>query len=308
MVMTEKYDDLFDNVIPNAIEGIKIFSKESEYLIEQNYDSITNREHELWEQLYSYVIDALNHYAAREYIEGFNALKIPSDRFPNFKKLSEKINPSSGWILTPVAGFLNEELFFTLTAQRQFPVTDIIRKSKRFEEKYAGKNIKNEEGYTPEPDIFHDVIGHSPLLMNKEYADLWQMMGEVGLELIRNERRLGNDLVTHNLKRLQNFAWWTYEFGIMEKLDFQNEKKFENEMNHVIYGSGILSSYDEIMNVVACSKGESSFSRILPFDMEKVVLTRFDYSDIQDRYYSIESFKKLFIDFEKDKELFFFEG
>jgi len=306
--MTEKYDDLFDNVIPNAIGGIKIFSKDREYLIEQNYDSITNREHELWERLYSYVIDALNHYAAREYIEGLNALKIPSDRFPNFKKLSGKIYPSSGWILTPVAGFLNEELFFTLTAQRQFPVTDIIRQSKRFEEKYAGKNIKNEEGYTPEPDIFHDVMGHSPLLMNKDYADLWQMMGEVGLELIRNERGLGNDLVSHNLKRLQNFAWWTYEFGIMEKSDFQNDKKFENEMNHVIYGSGILSSYDEIMNVVACSKGESSFSRILPFDMEKVVLTRFDYSDIQDRYYSIESFKKLFIDFEKDKELFFFEG
>jgi len=306
--MTEKYDDLFDNVIPNAIGGIKIFSKDSEYLIEQNYDSITSREHRLWGQLYSYVIDALNRYAAREYIEGLDALKIPSNQFPNFGELSEKIYPSSGWVLTPVAGFLNEELFFTLTAQRQFPVTDIIRQSKRFEEKYAGKNIKNEEGYTPEPDIFHDVMGHSPLLINKEYADLWQKMGEVGLELIRNERGLGDDLVAHNLKRLQNFAWWTYEFGIMEKSDFQSDKKNDDEMNHVIYGSGILSSYDEIMNVVACSKGGSSFSKIIPFDMEKVVLTRFDYSDIQDRYFSIKSLKELFIEFENDKELFFFEG
>jgi phenylalanine-4-hydroxylase len=62
------------------------------------------------------------------------------------------------------------------------------------------------------------------------------------------------------------------------------------------------------MNVVACSKGGSSFSKIIPFDMEKVVLTRFDYSDIQDRYFSIKSLKELFIEFENDKELFFFEG
>ena len=115
--------------------------------------------------------------------------------------------------------------------------------------------------------------------------------------------------MAHNLKRLQNFAWWSYEFGIMKKQpESENWRTDANDMDHELYGSGIISGYDEVMNVVACSRGESDSSALLPFDMEEVVMTRFDYSDIQDRYYIIDSMESLYADFYDNQRLFFFEG
>ena len=84
------------------------------------------------------------------------------------------------WELIPVAGFLDEKLFFDLNAKRQFPVTDIIRKSPRFDEKYLDQNIKNEDVYTPEPDIFHDIQGHVPFLMDEAYANFMHEVGILG--------------------------------------------------------------------------------------------------------------------------------
>ena len=90
--------------------------------------------------------------------------------------------------------------------KRQFPVTDIIRKSPRFDEKYSGVQIENEAGYTPEPDIFHDVQAHTPFLMNKDYANFMWEIGLLGYEIIKDKKALGRDLVMHNLIRLQNFS------------------------------------------------------------------------------------------------------
>ena len=105
--------------------------------------------------------------------------------------------------MLPVEGFLDEELFFDINKKKQFPVTDIIRRSPRFDEKYSSMQIKNNKGYTPEPDIFHDVQAHVPFLMDNDYAEFMWQVGLLGDEIIRDERGLGSDLVAHNLKRLQ---------------------------------------------------------------------------------------------------------
>ena len=310
--MTEEYtqyDHLFKNVIPNAISGVQIFGMDDPYVKLQDYQNVNNLENGIWEDLFVNLELQLNQYVSREYLLGMRTLPIPRDRFPEFEVISPLIENSTDWQLIPVAGFLSEELFFDLNAQRKFPVTDIIRKSPRFAEKYAHVDIQNDVGYTPEPDIFHDIQGHIPFLMNKAYADYMHGVGLLGDEILRDERGLGPELVAHNLKRLQNFAWWTYEFGLIKNTGESDQfRRIKNDIDYEIYGAGIISSFDETLNVVQCAKGQLNHSKFLPFDMEEVVLTRFDYSKIQDRYYVINTMVDMYRDFKDNQNLFWFEG
>ena len=305
----EKYDYLFSNLKPHTIEGILIFGRDDDYIKSQKYDEVTNFENKIWADLYTNLELLLDQYASREYLLGIKALPIPRDRFPEFDAISPIVENSTGWTLLPVAGFLNEELFFEVNAKRQFPVTDIIRKSPRFDEKYADRDIRNDEGYTPEPDIFHDIQAHVPFLMNREYADILADIGALGHDIIRDQQGLGPELVAHNLKRLQNFAWWTYEFGVVKNNGgTDNIRRSNNDIDYEIYGAGIISSYDETLNVVHCAQGSSNRSQFLLFDIEEIVMTRYDYSEIQDRYYVIDSMGDLYAAYYENKDLFFFEG
>lgn len=304
-----KYDHLFYNIIPNAVGGIKIFTKDDSYLKPQKYNDVTNLENKIWAELYQNLELLLDQYASKEYILGVRSLQIPNNMFPEFDAISPLIENATGWALTPVAGFVDEELFFQLNKNRLFPVTDIIRHSPRFDEKYSDTTIQNDEGYTPEPDIFHDIQGHVPFLMNKEYADFLAEMGELGYEIIKDDRNLGQDLVAHNLKRLQNFAWWTYEFGVVLNTGETDQfRRVANDIDYEIYGAGIISSLDETKSAVSCSKGDSIKSEFKPFDIEEMVLTRFDYSTIQDRYYVANSMKDVYNEFRTNKDLFRYEG
>ncbi len=309
VIDNEKYDYLFSNLRPHAIEGIYIFGKNDQYLINQDYSSITNLENQIWSDLYIKLELVLDQYSSKEYLLGIKSLPIPRDRFPDFNAISPIIENSTGWSLLPVAGFLDEELFFEVNANKQFPVTDIIRKSPRFDKKYLDRVIKNEEGYTPEPDIFHDIQAHVPFLMNKEFAEFLADVGKLGHEIIVDTRKLGPELVAHNLKRLQNFAWWTYEFGVIKNNgDADSYRRNNNDIDYEIYGSGIISSYDETNNIIQCAKGESKRSKFLPFDIEEIIMTRYDYSNIQERYYVIDSMEDLYETYYNNKSLFLYEG
>tara|TARA_B110000003_G_C16621026_1_gene523136 strand:- start:1666 stop:2103 length:438 start_codon:yes stop_codon:yes gene_type:complete len=145
--------------------------------------------------------------------------------------------------------------------------------------------------------------------MNNKYAEFMYQIGLLGYDLIKDERGLGSDLVYHNLKRLQNFAWWTYEYGLLKnkgKTDVY--RRVGNDIDFEIYGAGIISSFDEVKNIIDCSKKDSRRSMFLNYDIEEVTLTCFDYSEIQDRYYVIDSMDSLYDSFKKNKELFYFEG
>ena len=304
-----KYDHLFKNVIPNSIKGIKIFGVDDTYIKPQKYDDVTNLENRIWSELFQKLEFLLDQYASCEYLLGLRTLPIPNNMFPEFEAISPLIENSTGWTLVPVAGFLDEELFFDINKKRQFPVTDIIRQSPRFDEKYAGINIQNDKGYTPEPDIFHDIQAHVPFLMNKDYAQFMWEIGVLGDEIIKDKRGLGPDLVSHNLKRLQNYAWWTYEYGLIKNTGESDKfRRVANDIDYEIYGAGIISSYDEVTNVVECAKGRSDRSKFVPYDIEELVITCFDYSNIQDRYYVIESMESLYGSFQNNKELFSFKG
>ncbi len=304
-----KHDHLFSNIIPNSIEGIKIFGKNDKYLKPQKYEKVTDVENRIWGDLFKDLEPLLNQYASKEYLVGLNALSISKNIFPNFEEISPLIHNATGWTLLPVAGFLDEELFFEINRKRQFPVTDIIRKSPRFEEKYSDNQIENNKGYTPEPDIFHDVQAHVPFLMNVGFADFIWEVGVLGNEIIKDKRDLGPDLVAHNLKRLQNFAWWTYEYGLIKRDQKSDEYRLiPNDIDYEIYGAGIISSYDEVKNVISCAKGNSSSSKFLSYDIEEIILTCFDYSHIQDRYYVVDSMQSLYRSFKENRDLFFYEG
>lgn len=304
-----KYDHLFQNVVPDSIVGIRIFGMDDNFSKPQKYNDVTNRENGIWEDLFINIAPFIDQYVSREYLLGMRALPIPTDRFPEFDAISPLIENSTDWQLIPVAGFLTEELFFDLNTSRKFPVTDIIRKSPRFEEKYAGKNIRNDTGYTPEPDIFHDIQGHVPFLMNKDYADFMHDIGILGDKILKDEQGLGSALMTHNLRRLQNFAWWTYEFGLIKNNGQTDQfRRAKNDIDYEIYGSGIISSYDETINVIDCAKGTSNRSKFLSYDIEEIVMTCFNYSDIQDRYFVIESMKDLYASFRNNQDLFWFKG
>ena len=208
--------------------------------------------------------------------------------------------------MVPVSGFLDEELFFEINKKRQFPVTDIIRRSPRFDEKYSGTKIINKKGYTPEPDIFHDVQAHVPFLMNVEYADFMWQVGVVG-----DERRYADVLALRAVETVDfmtaTWAHLPYDF-IRNIGDSDHFRRIPNDIDFQIYGAGIISSLDEVDNIVNCAKGFSSNSSFLPYNIEEIVLTCFDYSHIQDRYYVIDSMEALYNSFRENKELFFFEG
>ena len=304
-----QYDHLFKNVIPLSMSGIQIFGSNDSYLKPQNYSAVTKVENEIWDKLFGNVEPLINQYVSSEYLLGMRDLPVPENRFPDFNSISPLLKKETDWELIPVAGFLDEKLFFDLNAKRRFPVTDIIRKSPRFDEKYSDQNIINDDGYTPEPDIFHDIQGHVPFLMDKAYANFMHEVGILGDKILKDERQLGDELVTHNLKRLQNFAWWTYEFGVMKNNGQADSlRRNANDIDYEIYGAGIISSYDEILNIVKCAKKESSHSIFLPYDIEEVVMTCFDYSAIQNRYYIINSMEDLYDSFQNNYDLFWYEG
>jgi len=310
--MTEKpnkYDHLFKNMASNSMAGVKIFNAHDTYIKPQKYNDVTNLENGIWEKLFINVEPLIDQYVIKEYLLGMRTLPIPKDRFPKFDSITPLLENSTDWELVPVAGFLDEKLFFDLNANRKFPVTDIIRESPRFDEKYGNIEIANDAGYTPEPDIFHDIQGHIPFLMNKEYANFMHDVGILGDEILNDERGLGNDLVSHNLKRLQNFAWWTYEFGLIKNDGSTDSfRRNANDMDYEIYGAGIVSSYNETLNIVECAKNESKTSEFLPFDIEEIVMTCFDYGSIQNRYYVIDSMKNLYSSFRDNRDIFWYEG
>ena len=137
---------------------------------------------------------------------------------------------------------------------------------------------------------------------------MWEI-GLLGYEIIKDKKGLGRDLVMHNLKRLQNFSWWTYEYGLLNNHGGTDLlRRVKNDIQYEIYGAGIISSFDEVQNIVACAKGESKQSIFIPYDVEEVIMTCFDYSHIQDRYFVIDSMEELYKSFAENKDLFWFEG
>jgi phenylalanine-4-hydroxylase len=220
--------------------------KRADWTIPQRWEDYTAAEHAVWKVLYDRQTALLRGRACDEFVAGMQALPIAPDRIPHFERLSDVLMRHTGWQIVAVPGLVPDEVFFDHLAHRRFPAGQFIRRADQLD-------------YLEEPDVFHDVFGHAPMLMNPVIADFIQAYGEGGLRA----QRLGT------LPLLARVYWYTVEFGLVQQADGVR-----------IYGSGIASSRAE--SVFALD--DDSPHRI-GFDLERVMRTRYRIDDFQECYF-----------------------
>lgn len=225
------------------------------FLIDQEWHNYTDAEHDMWRTLFKRQEKILQGRAVSEFLEGMEEFQMAAGGIPCFDKLNDTLRNKTGWEVVAVTGLVPDEMFFELLAQRKFPSTCFIRKPEQID-------------YLQEPDIFHDIFGHVPLLINPIFADYMQHYGQEGL------KALGQDSL-HYLARLY---WYTVEFGLIQTKEGLRT-----------YGAGIISSYSETIYCVEDKKP----NRIL-FDLERVMRTNYRIDDFQETYFVIPSFDALF--------------
>jgi len=226
----------------------------ADYTCEQNWGAYTAADHELYRRLYERQAAQLPGLACDEFIAAVGELGAPA-QIPRFDALSEKLMRATRWEIVAVPGLIPEEAFFALLAQRRFPVTGWIRKPEEFD-------------YVVEPDVFHDLFGHVPLLFNPMFADYMQAYGAGGLKASRLEA----------CEYLARLYWYTVEFGLIN-----------TPAGLRAYGAGILSSAGELRHSV-----QSPQPQRLGFDLERIMRTRYTIDSYQASYFVIDSFQQLF--------------
>ena len=225
-----------------------------DWTVPQRWADYTAGEHAVWQTLYERQAGLLRGRACDEFVAGMHALPIVADRIPDFERLSEVLMRHTGWQIVAVPGLVPDKVFFEHLAHRRFPSGRFIRRADQLD-------------YLEEPDVFHDVFGHAPMLMNPVLADFIQAYGEGGLRA----QRLGT------LPLLARVYWYTVEFGLLQQHGGLR-----------IYGSGIASSRAE--SVFALD--DDSPHRI-GFDLERVMRTRYRINDFQECYFVLDALDDL---------------
>ena len=226
-------------------------------VVEQPWDSYTASDHEVWNTLYRRQRELLPGRACAEFLEGVERFGMGENGIPRFSDLNELLARTTGWQIVAVEGLLPDEVFFHHLANRRFPVSWWIRKPDQLD-------------YLSEPDLFHDLFGHVPLLLNPVFADYMQAYGRGGMKAFG----IGPEALM-NLTRLY---WYTVEFGLIDTGEGLR-----------IYGAGIVSS-----------KGESIYSldsaapNRIGFGLERVMNTRYRIDTFQQTYFVIDGFEQLF--------------
>lgn len=226
----------------------------ADYTCPQDYASYTAADHDTYRRLYERQCALLPGLASDAFIAALPSLGA-SHRVPRFEEVNERLVKATGWELVGVPGLIPEVPFFTLLANRKFPVTDWIRKPEEFE-------------YIVEPDIFHDLFGHVPLLFNPVFADYVQRYGQGGLKA----QGLGS------CEMLSRLYWYTIEFGLIREAGGLRA-----------YGAGILSSSGELAYAV-----QSPDPQRIPLELERTMRTRYKIDTYQQTYFVIDSFEQLF--------------
>jgi phenylalanine-4-hydroxylase len=232
--------------------------KQSSYahlVIDQGWNDYTPDEHDTWKVLYNRQMDALRHHMCPEYLSALDVLGFTPDAIPNFNEINERLRALTGWEVVATRGLIKSKPFFDMLTDRKFPSGNFIRR-------------KDQLDYLEEPDIFHDLFGHIPLLTNPSYADYMHEYGKGGEKAMKYK-------TTKNLSRLN---WWTIEFGLIQKPDGVK-----------IYGAGLCSSYGEGRYCI-----DDPSAHHIKFDLERCMRTRVYINDFQPAYFVIDSFEDLF--------------
>ncbi|MBY0520449.1 MAG: phenylalanine 4-monooxygenase [Sphingomonas sp.] len=229
----------------------------SDWTIPQGWDAYTRDEHAIWDTLYARQLKLLPDRASQAFLNGLDALKLSEAGIPNFEELSQRLMALTGWQVVAVPGLVPDDVFFDHMANRRFVAGNFIRRADQLD-------------YLEEPDVFHDVFGHVPLLADPVFADYLAAYGRGGLRALE----LGGEQYLEYLSRLY---WYTVEFGLVEEAGALR-----------IYGAGIVSSASE--SVFALD--DPSPNRI-GFGLERVMRTEYRIDDFQQNYFVIPSFDEL---------------
>ena len=225
----------------------------SDYTCAQDYAAYTEADHDTYRRLYARQKALLPGLASQAFIDALPSLGA-EDRIPRFEDSTARLQRATGWEIVAVPGLIPEVPFFSLLANRQFPVTDWIRKPEEFD-------------YVVEPDIFHDLFGHVPLLFNPVIADFIQAYGQGGLR--------ASELGACEL--LSRVYWYTIEFGLIREAGGVRA-----------YGAGILSSSGELAYSVTSPEPHR-----LPLQLERAMRTRYKIDTYQQTYFVIDSMQQL---------------
>ena len=226
----------------------------ADWTIDQGWQNYSAAEHATWKKLFERQTQLLPGRACDEFVQGMRDLPIGADCIPDFRHLSDVLMQRNGWQVVAVPGLVPDEVFFEHLANRRFPAGQFIRQP-------------HELDYIAEPDVFHDVFGHLPMLMNPVIADYLQAYGKGGLRA----QRLGK------LSNLARVYWYTIEFGLLQQSDGLR-----------IYGAGIASSFTESTFAL----DDPSPNRIR-FNLERVMRTHYRIDDFQESYFVIDSLDEL---------------
>lgn len=181
----------------------------------------TKEENQIWQELIIRQLDCIKGKACNEFVEGLDKINLPINRIPQLEEVSRVLTATTGWECAQVPALIGFGEFFKLLSQKKFPVATFIRSREEFD-------------YLQEPDIFHEIFGHCPLLTNPAFAKFTQMYGELGLNASKEDRVF-----------LARLYWFTIEFGLLDTPDGLK-----------IYGGGILSSPAETQYAMTDSKVE----------------------------------------------------
>ena len=236
----------------NQIPGIA-----ADWTIPQRWERFTQEEHRVWDLLFARQQKQLAGRAIGAFERGLDVLRLSHPGIPDFEELNERLFGRTGWTVVSVPGLIPDDVFFEHLSRRHFPAGNFIRSADQLD-------------YLEEPDVFHDVFGHVPLLADPAVADFMQALGARGLEAIEHDA----------LHRLARFYWYTVEFGLAREAGALK-----------IYGAGIVSSFGETRFSL-----ESPEPRRHAFDLKRVLRTRYRSDAFQQAYFVIDSFEELLSD------------
>lgn len=222
---------------------------------QQIYSNYTSEDFEVWKTLYDRQSELLNKYASKKFLEALDVIEFSADKIPDFIQIKKALAPLTGWELETVPNISEQKEFFQFLSQKKFTATCWLRKIDQLD-------------YLEEPDMFHDVFGHVPLLSNKAYTDFFEAISNIALRYIDNPTAV---------ELLGRIYWFTIEFGLIR----ENDKLR-------IYGAGIISSFGETKN---CLKEET---KKFEFDVRQILETSFRTDILQDKYFVINSFEELY--------------
>lgn len=221
----------------------------------QRYDRYTNEDFKVWELLFQRQQDLLHNKASTHYLDAIQTIGFNAGEIPDFKQTNTRLRALTGWQLTVAPELVPDELFFSLLSRKIFPATCWLRRW-------------DELDYLEEPDMFHDVFGHAPLLTHAGYAAFMEAFGKLAVKWLGNPEAI---------RFLSRIYWFTIEFGLIMEAD-----KIK------IYGAGILSSPGETQHAL------SKLPKKTVFDVHNMLDIEYRTDSIQEQYFVLSSFDQLY--------------